>query len=461
MGRGVCVRGCFALLCVTFSGPRREATGSLPEMPPRRRAAASAPAPRSPRSPRASQRASASAPAEAGSSGKQARRARSGQPRPAGQHSGSGGGGGGRSSSPRGTRRKGARKGAGAGEGEGPGRAEGRASKKREAEALSGEQGSQRQEQEQAQEEQAGGKAARAGARAGGVPAAGAASAPTKLIGRETASAWHVRLIRLLAVAFVSGAVVALLLEAPRVLAVLNAANGGGAGSASRAPRCRAYVDGARLRRCASHARWEEWSDDVAHAVRHGAAGRARDAGAHAAARKATAVLMAVPASSAADGTAEAALLTTFRTECGGCQLLVDGSLVRSAGELQGRLADFLRRCQEGVVIIAGVDDLMPETLAPLNAAMGENGAFEADGQRVEATGGTFVLAARDADVRKRLGSAYGEREFTRAAKEALAARMRVKCSTDDERCMGTADALRRRIDFVGEFDPSADGCVA
>ena len=47
----------------------------------------------------------------------------------------------------------------------------------------------------------------------------------------------------------------------------------------------------------------------------------------------------------------------------------------------------------------AGISVARSPLLAPLNAAMGEYGAFEADGQRVEATGGTFVLAARDADV--------------------------------------------------------------
>lgn len=271
---------------------------------------------------------------------------------------------------------------------------------------------------------------------------------------------FRLRVASLLTVLFAAFAAVVLVLQMPSALVVLLGRDAAGGAGAQRA-RCRAYVDADALRRCSPHERWADWTDDLAFAVRQGAAGRAADS-TQFAARKAAALLLTVRGGSAAE--AEAALLSTFRTDCGGCQLLIDASLVHTAGDLQRRFVDFLRKCPEGVALVTGVEALPWTSLAPLNAAMGEHGAFEDSGEKVVATGATFVLTMADDLVRASLpeGEAgeYDESAFMRAAKAMLSGMLQERCDAGDERCQGTVSALRRRLDFVGEFDVGAEGCA-
>ena len=85
---------------------------------------------------------------------------------------------------------------------------------------------------------------------------------------------FRLRVASLLTVLFAAFAAVVLVLQMPSALVVLLGRDAAGGAGAQRA-RCRAYVDADALRRCSPHERWADWTDDLAFAVRQGAAGRA------------------------------------------------------------------------------------------------------------------------------------------------------------------------------------------
>ena len=123
---------------------------------------------------------------------------------------------------------------------------------------------------------------------------------------------FRLRVASLLTVLFAAFAAVVLVLQMPSALVLLLGRDAAGGAGAQRA-RCRAYVDADALRRCSPHERWADWTDDLAFAVRQGAAGRAADS-TQFAARKAAALLLTVRGGPGRGGGCAA---LHFPTDCG------------------------------------------------------------------------------------------------------------------------------------------------
>ncbi|KAK9834021.1 hypothetical protein WJX81_003652 [Elliptochloris bilobata] len=171
--------------------------------------------------------------------------------------------------------------------------------------------------------------------------------------------------------------------------------------------------------------------------------------------RKGAGVLLA-GGSAAALQAATLAIKQALPPICSGCLLVLQaerGDLSNGGAEnrglLQSRLAAFLKACPASVIVLESVQALHPELLPVLVNALGEGGAFEADGSPVPAWKATYVVSML---VPGALFDAEGDTAFGAAVKKELTSALKGKAEgsalalADAAR---DAEAFRRRLEYV------------
>lgn len=124
--------------------------------------------------------------------------------------------------------------------------------------------------------------------------------------------------------------------------------------------------------------------------------------------------------------------------------VLGPGDINAGKGELQAKLARFLRGEPHGVVVLPAVDKVPLGVLSVLNGVMGEYGAVMRDGEEISSTGATFILTCQ---APPGILAEESDSDLSMAVKKDLT--LLLKGEEEDEAAWAIVNSFRRRIDLV------------
>ncbi|KAK9804144.1 hypothetical protein WJX73_004750 [Symbiochloris irregularis] len=134
-------------------------------------------------------------------------------------------------------------------------------------------------------------------------------------------------------------------------------------------------------------------------------------------------------------------------TNCENCFLsFKSADLPKSAGELQSKLAKFLIRCPNGIVMVSDLHSLPSSVLSVFNNALSESGHFTDFGRQVAASNALYVFTI---EVDVNLLTPASEEALAKKVKKALVDRL-----AHSQDLTKVAEAFRRRLDVVAPLAP-------